>query len=122
MAPWQPYEETIDHNTPDEMLHRIVQAAERTSDTNFVRAAGAARAELARREQKQRMDEQLVQMNAQQGMIEKLIRSTRALSEQQAEDAKKQADKQITISKSAAFAAWGAAIAAFLTLAFNVLN
>ena len=98
----------------------IVQAAERTRDTNTIRAAGAAKAELARREQKQRMDELVVQINAQKELIEKLIQSTHALSEQQAEDARKQADKQVTISKSATRAAWGAAIAAFLILAFNI--
>ena len=66
------------------------------------------------------MDELVVQINAQKEMIEKLIQSTHALSEQQAEDARKQADKQVTISKSATRAAWGAAIAAFLILAFNI--
>lgn len=105
--PWQPWEETIDQNTPDDMLHRIVQAAEGYHDTNYVRVAGAAKAELTRREQKQRMDELVVQLNAQREMTEKLIQSTRELSGQQAKDADKLANKQMTISKSAALAAWG---------------
>ncbi len=120
--PWRPYEETIDDDTPDETLHRIVQARIGNSDTNYVRAAGAAQAMITRREQKRRMDELVVQLNAQKETTEKLIQSTHQLSEQQATDANKLADKQMTITKSASRAAWGAAIAAILTLAFNVVT
>ncbi len=59
--PWRPYEEDISENTSDEMLHRIVQAGERTSDPNVVRAVGEARAELERRKQVQRTTEQKAQ-------------------------------------------------------------
>ena len=131
MPPWRSWEETIDDNTPDEMLHRIIQAADRTSDTNMVRAAAKATAELQRRQQNRTTDAQLIQLNAQKEMfenqsnaqrkmIEKLIQATHTLSKQQAHDAREQADKHIRISRIAACAAWGAAIAAFLTLAFNV--
>ena len=119
--PANPSDQTIDQDTPTEALHHMIQTAERTSDKNIVRRAAQARAELGRREQKQRMDELLVQITAQQKMIESLIQSSRSISEQQAVDAREQAVKQLRISRAAAFAACGSAIAAFLTLVFNVL-
>ena len=115
------WKETIDENTSDATLHQIIQVAARTSDVNFGSAAGRAKAELARREQKQRMDELLVQINAQTEIVEAQIQATRALSEQQAKDAREQAARQMRISTFSAIAAWGAAIAAFLTLLFNIL-
>ena len=115
------WKETIDENTSDAKLHQIIQAATRTSDVNYGRAAGQAKAELARREQKQRMDELLVQINAQKQLVEAQIQATRLLSDQQAKDAREHAAGQMRISKLSAVAAWGAAIAAFLTLLFNIL-
>ena len=107
-------EEPIDHNTNAETLHHMIQVAERTSDRNIVRRAAQARAELGRREQKQRMDELLLQISALQETADTLIRANQSLSEQQASDAQELANRQIRISAASAIAAWGAAIAAFL--------
>ena len=111
--PWHPWEEIINHETLDEILHRIVQAAEGHSDSNYVRAAGDAKAELARREQENRSSELVVQLNSQKELIERQILATRELSEQQAKNSTALADKQIKTSKIAAYAAWGAALATF---------
>ncbi|MGH6884599.1 MAG: hypothetical protein ACREGK_00820 [Geminicoccales bacterium] len=115
------WKENVDENTSDAKLHQIIQAAARTSDVNFVKASGNAKAELARREHRKRMDELLMQINAQKEIVEAQIQATRALSEQQAKDAREQTARQMRISRSSAIAAWGAAVAAFLTLLFNIL-
>ena len=69
IPPWRSWEETIDGNTTDEILHRIIGAAASSSDGNIVRAAANATAELARREQKQKTDDLVVQLNAQKKML-----------------------------------------------------
>jgi hypothetical protein len=119
--PWRPGDETIDENTSPEILQRIIVSAQHTSDITTVAAAGRAQAEIARREQKQRMEELLVQIDALQKITEGLIQSYHSLSERQAELAREQSDRQIRISRSAVLAAWCAAFAAFLSLLSSAL-